>query len=132
MLSKSGRPGVTWLHRCTCGSGVCSCSRSSACAACTPASHSPAGRAGSTSTRSGRVLMKSPTMSSTPSSSGGRPATVTPNATSRSPEPCASSSAQAPCTSEPGVSPRARAAASSTVAASPSIHASRCPCTSAP
>ena len=46
----------------------------------------------------GRVLMKSPTMDSTPGSSGGRPETVAPKTTSSRPVAWARASAHAPCT----------------------------------
>ena len=50
-----------------------------------PPSHSRTGSSGATRTRTGRVLMKRPTISSTPGSSGGRPETVAPKTTSSSP-----------------------------------------------
>ena len=86
MLSKRGSPAGTSLHFCTCTSGLCSYSRSSAAPAWIPASHSRTGSSGAIRTRTGRVLMKRPTISSTPGSSGGRPDTVAPKTTSSSPE----------------------------------------------
>ncbi len=53
--------------------------------------------------------MNSPTMPSTPGSSGGRPATVAPNTTSVRPVIRASRSAHAPCTTVFTVSPCVRA-----------------------
>ena len=56
-------------------------------------------------TRVGMVLMNMPTMDSTPGSSAGRPETVVPNTTSRSPLYLDSNSAQAPCTTVFTVNP---------------------------
>ena len=52
---------------------------------CTCRSRSRSGLPGGSLTRSGSVLMNSPTMLSMPAISGGRPATVTPNTTSSRP-----------------------------------------------
>ncbi|XXU81074.1 hypothetical protein WMF41_50440 [Sorangium sp. So ce1151] len=80
-----GCPRSISLQRWMSTSGVCSCCRSSRFLWRSAASHGRSGASAGTGTRSGSVLMKRPRMDSTPGSSGGRPATVTPKSTSRSP-----------------------------------------------
>ena len=66
-------------------SGMCSCRRASDWSACRRASHSATGPSPATAVRQGMVLMRSPTIDSTPSSSSLRPEVVTPYTTSASP-----------------------------------------------
>ncbi len=108
-LSKRFVPRSTRLHPWMRGSGTYSYWRASTWASCTRASHCATGASPSTATRTGRVLMSMPTMESTPGRSAGRPETVAPNTTSRSPEYRDSSSAQEPCTTALTVSRCVRA-----------------------
>src|SRR5207253_10711548 len=56
--------------------------RASDCCACNTCNQVPSGASKLTTTRTGRVLMNSPTVASARGREAGRPATVTPNRTS--------------------------------------------------
>ncbi|GLV72891.1 hypothetical protein Shyhy02_08940 [Streptomyces hygroscopicus subsp. hygroscopicus] len=109
MDSKSGVPAGISLQPDTWASETASWRRDADCALWRSRSQSPVFRSASTRTRVGRVLMNIPTIDSTPASSAGRPETVVPKTTSRSPLYRDSSSAQAPCTTVLTVSPPPRA-----------------------
>ena len=77
-LSKSGCWGGISLHRCTCASGLYSYWRASTCSAWSSCSQETTGRLQRIRARTGRVLMKIPSIRSMPGTDGGRPELTAP------------------------------------------------------
>ena len=96
-VSKSAAPGGSPLHACTSARGACSWARIATWVACSSSSQAAISRSSSTRTRTGTVVMNSPTIDSTPASSAGRPDTVIPKTTSALPVYRLSSNPHAPC-----------------------------------
>src|SRR5215472_2822614 len=113
MVSNRGTPRGSGLQPCTRTRGLCSCCLVSACCSWSSRSHPPSRASPLTATLTGSVLISSPTISSTPSSSPDLPDTVAPYTTSWSPLQRLSSSPQAPCTTVFGVTRQRLASASS-------------------
>jgi hypothetical protein len=85
MLSNNGFAPATSLHEWMSVSALCSKGPRTTASSWIRSSHARTGVEPSIATLTGTVLMNSPTISAIPGSSAGRPDTVAPNTTSRSP-----------------------------------------------
>ncbi len=83
--SKSVAPASTSLHRCTSASEQYEYASRSPFARCRSRTQGPSAPFASIRTRTGMVLMKTPTIASDPASADGRPDTIEPKTTSDSP-----------------------------------------------
>src|SRR6478609_6916636 len=98
MLLNNPRPPLTWLCFWISAKGRYSYSRCSICSSCSRLNQLLNSSSHLTSTRTGSVLINTPTSFSIPFTSPGRPATVAPNPTSRFPLYLPNNTLHIPCT----------------------------------